>query len=95
MVAAFTVNGYRPRDKDAYVSYSLPRKQVARFAMRNDRMMFLFVFADEKDRRIESQDTNTHKDMLRAEFRSAGWECPNILAAMDSCDEIYFDRVSH
>ena len=94
MVAAFTVNGYRPREEDAYVSYSLPRKQVARFAMRNDRTMFLFVFADEKDRRIESQDTNTHKDMLRAEFRSAGWECPNILAAMDSCDEIYFDRVS-
>ena len=94
MVAAFTVNGYRPRDEDVYVSYSLPRKQVARFAMRDDRTMFLFVFADEKDRRIESQDTNTHKDILRAEFRSAGWECPNILAAMDSCDEIYFDRVS-
>jgi 2-polyprenyl-6-methoxyphenol hydroxylase-like FAD-dependent oxidoreductase len=94
MVAAFTVNGYRPRDEDAYVSYSLPCKQVALFAMRDDRTMFLFVFADEKDRRIESQDTNTHKDILRAEFRSAGWECPNILAAMDSCDEIYFDRVS-
>jgi 2-polyprenyl-6-methoxyphenol hydroxylase-like FAD-dependent oxidoreductase len=94
IVAAFTVNGYRPRDEDVYVSYSLPRKQVARFAMREDRTMFLFVFADEKDRRIESQDTNTHKDILRAEFRTAGWECPNILAAMDSCDEIYFDRVS-
>ena len=77
MVAAFTVNGYRPRDEDVYVSYSLPRKQVARFAMRDDRTMFLFVFADEKDRRVESQDTNTHKDILRAEFRSTGWECPD------------------
>jgi 2-polyprenyl-6-methoxyphenol hydroxylase-like FAD-dependent oxidoreductase len=48
VVAAFTVNGYRPRDEDVYVSYSLPSKQVARFAMRDDRTMFLFVFADEK-----------------------------------------------
>jgi 2-polyprenyl-6-methoxyphenol hydroxylase-like FAD-dependent oxidoreductase len=93
-VAAFTVNGYRPRDEDVYVSYSLPRKQVARFAMRDDRTMFLFVFADDKGHRSESQDANTHKDILRAEFCSAGWECPKILAAMESCDEIYFDRVS-
>jgi 2-polyprenyl-6-methoxyphenol hydroxylase-like FAD-dependent oxidoreductase len=77
MVAAFTVNVYRPTDEDVYVSYSLPSKQVARFAMRDDRTMFLFVFADDKGRRIESQDTNTYKDILRAEFGHAGWECPN------------------
>jgi 2-polyprenyl-6-methoxyphenol hydroxylase-like FAD-dependent oxidoreductase len=94
MVAAFAVTGYRPRDEDVYVSYSLPRKQVARFAMRDDRTMFLFVFADDRGHRLESQDANTHKDILRTEFGRAGWECPNILAAMNSCDEIYFDRVS-
>ena len=44
MVAAFAVNGYRPRDEDVYVSYSLPGKQVARFAMRDDRTMSLLVF---------------------------------------------------
>ena len=33
MVAAFAVNGYRPRDEDVYVSYSLPGKHVARFAI--------------------------------------------------------------
>ena len=94
MVAAFAVNGYRPRDEDVYVSYSFPGKQVARFAMRNDRTMFLFVFADDQGRHIEPQDTNTHKDILRAEFGEAEWECPQILAAMESCDEVYFDRVS-
>jgi 2-polyprenyl-6-methoxyphenol hydroxylase-like FAD-dependent oxidoreductase len=94
MVAAFTVTGYRPRDEDVYVSYNLPAKQVARFAMRNDRTMFLFVFADHQGRFFEQQDTNTHKDILKAEFGDAGWECPKILAAMESCDELYFDRVS-
>jgi len=51
-VAAFAVNGYRPRDEDVYVSYGVPGKQAARFAMREDRTMFLFVFADNDGRRI-------------------------------------------
>ena len=93
-VAAFAVNGYRPRDDDVYVCYSVPGKQVARFAMRDDRTMFLFVFSDNKGHRIDPQDTNAHKDALRAEFEQVGWECPQILAAMESCNEIYFDRVS-
>ena len=93
-VAAFAVNSYRPRDEDVYVSYGVPGKQVGRFTMRDDRTMFLFVFADNQDRLIDPQDTNAHKDALRAEFGQAGWECPQILAAMESCDEVYFDRVS-
>ena len=94
MVAALAVKGYKPRDEDVYVSYTLPGRQVARFAMRNDRTMFLFVFADSQARRIEAHDTSAHKKILRAEFGHAGWECPKILEAMESCDEIYFDRVS-
>ena len=92
-MAAFTVNGYCPRDEDIYVSYSLPGRQVARFAMRNDQTMFLFVFADAKSRYDEEPGID-HKDILRAEFGEAGWECPQILEAMESCGEIYFDRVS-
>ncbi|HYY30312.1 MAG TPA: FAD-binding domain [Chthoniobacterales bacterium] len=92
-VAAFTANGYRPRDEDVFVSYSLPGKQVARFAMRDDRTMFLFVFADAKSR-YDEQPGIDRKDILRAEFGEAGWECPQILEAMESCGDIYFDRVS-
>jgi hypothetical protein len=69
-VAAFSASGYSPRDEDVYVSYSLPAKQVARFAMRNDRTMFLFVFADNQDRFIQAQRTNTHKDILKADLVS-------------------------
>ena len=47
MVAAFEVDGYRPRDEGVYVSYAAPGRQVARFAMRGDRTLFLFVFAAE------------------------------------------------
>ena len=52
----FTVNGYRPRDEDVYVSYGLPGRQVARFPMRDDQTMFLFVFADAKGRCLEQPE---------------------------------------
>ena len=41
-VAAFAVDGYRPRDELIYVMYTQVGQQVARFAMRGDRTMFLF-----------------------------------------------------
>jgi 2-polyprenyl-6-methoxyphenol hydroxylase-like FAD-dependent oxidoreductase len=93
-VAAFEVAGYQPRNEDIYVSYSCPGKQVGRLALRNNRTMFLFVFADESQGKIDPFDTKAHKAMLRSQFGNLGWECPQILAAMESCDDLYFDRVS-
>ena len=46
-VAAFEVEGYRPRDELVYVSYGVPGRQISRFSMRDDRTLFLFVFRDE------------------------------------------------
>ena len=34
------------------------------------------------------------KALLNAKFGDAGWECPQILAALDESDDLYFDRVS-
>jgi 2-polyprenyl-6-methoxyphenol hydroxylase-like FAD-dependent oxidoreductase len=31
---------------------------------------------------------------LRREFGDAGWECPQILAALDGAEDLYFDNVS-
>jgi 2-polyprenyl-6-methoxyphenol hydroxylase-like FAD-dependent oxidoreductase len=94
MVAAFQADGYRPRDDLAYVSYALPGRQVARFAMRGDRTMFLFVFTADAPPAVAAHDTAAQKAVLRAKFGDAGWECPQILAALDDTDDLYFDRVS-
>jgi 2-polyprenyl-6-methoxyphenol hydroxylase-like FAD-dependent oxidoreductase len=94
LVAAFEVRGYRPRDEEAYVSYCMPGKQVGRFAMRDDRTMFMFVFAAGRDDAADARDPARHRQILHREFDRAGWECPRILAALDRCDELYFDRVS-
>lgn len=90
--AAFSVEGYRPRDELAYVMYTEIGQQVARFAMHDDRTMFLFTFADESPGGAD--DVETQKALLRRRFRNSGWECPQILAALDDAKDFYFDRVS-
>ena len=72
----------------------MPGKQVARFAMRDDRTLFLFVFAADDPPLVEPHNKAVQKRLLHAAFDDAGWECPQILLALDACDEIYFDRVS-
>ncbi len=92
-VAAFEVAGYPHRDEDIYINYSVPGKQVGRLTLRNDRTLFLFVFADERGRLTDLHDIAAKKEALRSHFGDLGWECPQILAALDSCAELYFDPV--
>lgn len=88
-VAACVVDGYRPRDELTYVTYAVPGRQAARVALRNDRTMFLFVFRD------ASPDIAADPKMqLHRVFGDAGWECPQLLAALDDSDDLYFDVVS-
>ncbi|MFY9768510.1 MAG: FAD-binding domain [Mycobacterium sp.] len=88
-VAACVVDGYRPRDDLVYVTYSTPGRQLARFALRGDRTMFLFVF-----RAGHASAGVAPKDQLRNEFGGVGWESRDFLAALDDVDDLYFDVVS-
>lgn len=92
-VAAFEAPGYSPRDELTYIMYTEVGQQVSRFTMRGDRTIFLFIFEDESlDRGNES--TLAHKALLRKRFGSSGWECAQILNALDASRDLYFDRVS-
>jgi 2-polyprenyl-6-methoxyphenol hydroxylase-like FAD-dependent oxidoreductase len=93
-VAAFTTDSFRPRDENIYLSHSVPGRQVARFSLRGGRTMFLFVFATAAADPPEPRDATEQRAILRREFGGVGWECPQILAALDDCDDLYFDRVS-
>jgi 2-polyprenyl-6-methoxyphenol hydroxylase-like FAD-dependent oxidoreductase len=93
-VAAFEAEGYRPRDELVYVGYTQPGRQVACFSLRNDYTFFLFVFRD-GSRGVDVGDGDRDaKALLHGIFEGAGWECPQILSAMDACDTLYFDRMS-
>ncbi|MEO7383911.1 MAG: FAD-dependent monooxygenase, partial [Novosphingobium sp.] len=53
----------------------------------------LFVFRDEY-LQARSVEVGQRKSTLADIFSDVGWECPQILQAMQSVDEIYLDRVS-
>jgi 2-polyprenyl-6-methoxyphenol hydroxylase-like FAD-dependent oxidoreductase len=92
-VAAFEAIGYRPKDELTYVMYTEVEQQVARFTMRDDRTMFLFIFKDESPGEA-NDDVAAQKALLRRRFGASGWECPQILNALDANCDLYFDRVS-
>ena len=93
-VAAFEVKGYQPRDELVYVMYTDVGQQIGRFTMRDDRTMFLFLFADEAIDEGALDDIQAQKALLRKRFGNSGWECPQILNALDGVNDLYFDRVS-
>jgi len=88
-IAAFEAAGYRPREELVYVSHDLPGRQISRFSLREDKTMFLFVFRDE----YLSDDADP-KALLRRVYADAGWEWPEIEAALEQADDLYFDTVS-
>lgn len=92
--AAFSVEGYPHRDEGAYVSYSLPGRQVARYALRERRSAFFFIFARDGRLALDHHDTAAQKAVLRAAFAGGGWECDEILAAMDAAEDLYVDAVA-
>ena len=91
-VAAFETVGYRARDERVYVLHSAPGRQVGRFTLRDDRTLFLFIFGSGGE--PDAHAGATPKAVLRRKFEADGWEVPRILAALDSCNDLYFDHVS-
>ncbi|RUZ98168.1 hypothetical protein EN932_37720, partial [Mesorhizobium sp. M7A.F.Ca.US.002.01.1.1] len=75
-----------------YLMYGQPGRMLGRFTLRDNRTLFLFVFAAGNDpvpATLEMQ-----KAVLRKIYGGGGWECPSILNALDGIDDLYFDSVS-
>jgi 2-polyprenyl-6-methoxyphenol hydroxylase-like FAD-dependent oxidoreductase len=93
-VGAFELEGYSPRDELVYLSHAAPGRQLSRFSMRDDKTLFLFVFRDEYLKGSRPTTESEKKTALREAFGDVGWECPDILNALENVEDIYFDRVS-
>ena len=92
VVAAFEAPGYRPRNEDVYVMYNEPGRMVGRVSLRDDKTLFLFIFAEDAD--TPMHDLPAQKRLVRTKFGNSRWECRGILDALDDAPELYFDRVS-
>lgn len=92
--AVFDVTGYQRREDDTYAIHSATSRQLARFSLRDDRTLFLLVFRADLAGGAEPGNAAETKALLRSVFADAGWEAREILAAMETADDLYFDRVS-
>jgi 2-polyprenyl-6-methoxyphenol hydroxylase-like FAD-dependent oxidoreductase len=92
--AAFTARGYPHRDEDVYVGYTVPGRQIARYALREGRSAFFFVLTQDAPLAIHHDDADAQRRLLRERFSGIGWEADEILAALESADDFYFDAVS-
>ena len=88
--AAFEVSGYRPREELVYVMYTEVGQQVARFAMRGDRTMFLFMFADEDHNAGEIFDSPKRPCCGTLWGQRMGM--PHIWTRSRQPSDLYFDR---
>jgi 2-polyprenyl-6-methoxyphenol hydroxylase-like FAD-dependent oxidoreductase len=91
-VAAFDMEGYRPRDELVAVMHTKVGYQVTRLSMRDDMTMCLFTFADDGD--IATRHVDGQQAALRARFDGAGWEIPAMLERMSDARTFYCDRAS-
>lgn len=91
-VATFEAHGYDARDENTYLMYGQPGRMIGRFALHDDRTLFVFIFADHADRWPAT--TADQKKKLCEVYRCAHWEWPAIRNELDRADELYFDRVS-
>ena len=93
-VASFEVAGYRPRNGNVYVAYTAPGRYVARFPMRDDRMLFFVLLRNEHLKgRIPSNHLERKAALIDA-LADIGWESAAILSAVGQVDDIYFDSIS-
>lgn len=108
-IAVFEVEVFQPRDELVFVAHAVAGRQVSRLSLRPDKTLFLFVSRDEYltggspinngenppiTRSTLYGDEKGSETLLRNAFADVGWECPQILAAMENASDVYFDRVS-
>jgi len=91
-VAAFEARDYRPRDEDVYLMYGRPGRMLGRFTLRDNRTLFLFVFAARRGKLPPSLDAQ--KALLRELYRYDGWECRKVVDELERTNVLYFDSVS-
>ncbi len=93
-VAAFSATNYPYRDENVYIGHTIVGRQIARYALRDGSTTFFFIWIEDKKLPIDHHDLAAQKKVLRDRFAGSGWESAAILAALDNCNDLYFDSVS-
>jgi 2-polyprenyl-6-methoxyphenol hydroxylase-like FAD-dependent oxidoreductase len=93
-VASFAGPGYRPRNGTTSVAHTAPGRYVARFPLRDDRMLFFVLL---RDSHLKGRVPATHaerKAALTEALAGIGWESAAIVSALEQVPDIYLDSIS-
>jgi 2-polyprenyl-6-methoxyphenol hydroxylase-like FAD-dependent oxidoreductase len=74
--------------------YNFPYKQVAIYSDEQNKTTTFFIFNSAEKLTYPHHDIEKQKQILRHEFENGGWKCPQLLAALDTTTDFYFDSVS-
>ncbi|SMO32845.1 FAD-dependent monooxygenase [Solitalea koreensis] len=91
--SSFTIENYLQND-NAFYSYNLPGKQVSIYALKGNKLTTLFIFTSPQKISYSHHEIEKQKEILRNEYGDMAWECPSLLAKLDSAPDFYFDSVS-
>jgi 2-polyprenyl-6-methoxyphenol hydroxylase-like FAD-dependent oxidoreductase len=72
----------------------VPGKQAAIYSNNENKATIFFIFTSSQKLSYAHHDVEAQKQILRNEFSTIGWKCPNLLAKMYTTDDFYFDVVS-
>ncbi len=92
VVAAFEVQGYRPRDELIAMMHAGVGFQVLRVSLRDD--VTLFLLSARHDGPAPMEDRAAQQALLRRALAGSGWETSAILEQMPRAETFYFDTVS-
>ena len=91
-VAAFDLDGYRPRDELVAVTRTQVGVQTLRVALRDDATMFCFMFRH--DGEVPADGEAAQRELLRSRLSGLKWEVPASLARLPEARTLYLDRAS-
>ncbi|WP_167305370.1 FAD-dependent monooxygenase [Saccharomonospora piscinae] len=76
------------------VLWNTPGRAAALYAVGDDEVHAFLNFAAPEPPFDAFADPDRQRDLIIATFADAGWEVPNMLAAMCEADDVFFDGVS-
>jgi 2-polyprenyl-6-methoxyphenol hydroxylase-like FAD-dependent oxidoreductase len=77
-----------------FLTYNIPCKQAATYSINENKTATFFIFSSPEKTVYDHHDIEKQKEILRNEFKNAGWKCTALLSKIDTAPDFYFDVVS-
>lgn len=91
--SSYTINGFSIGN-NAFSMYNFPYKQVAIYSNNKNQTTTFYIFSSAEKLTYGHLDIEKQKQILQQEFENGNWKCPQLLAALDTTTDFYFDSVS-